>query len=135
MLKIFEQKKALSVGVSNWNIADLQEIEDAGLPMPSVNQVPFNLYHSSAQQELRDYCAEKGILFHGYSGLGAPDVFTFPFNNTGMVSCASLTSQTCKRFSLAQCDRPSPTGSSLSTLYIPLCVLCYRATSSWWTRP
>ena len=85
LLLLFQQGKALSVGVSNWNIADLQEIEDAGLPMPAVNQVPFNLYHSSAQQKMRDYCADKGILFHGYSGLGAPDVFTFPSNNTGMV--------------------------------------------------
>jgi D-xylose reductase len=33
---------------------------------------------SSTQQALRDYCASKNILFHGYSGLGAPDVFVFP---------------------------------------------------------
>ena len=86
LLDIFKQGKALSIGVSNWNIQDLQEIEDAGLPMPAVNQVPFNLYHSSAQQKMRDYCKSKGILFHGYSALGAPDVFTFPYNNTGMVT-------------------------------------------------
>ena len=113
LLDIFKQGKALSVGVSNWNIADLQEIEDAGLPMPAVNQVPFNLYHSSKQQAMREYCASKGILFHGYSALGAPDVFTFPFNNTGMVTTHST------RYAIT-CPAVTP----LLIPDVPCCVLC-----------
>ena len=84
LLKVFKDGKALSVGVSNWNITHLQEVKDAGLPMPAVNQCPFNYYHSSAQQALREYCEANGVLFHGYAPLGAPDVFTYPFQGTGM---------------------------------------------------
>ena len=78
MVKVWQEGKALAIGVSNWNVTHLQELVDAGLPLPSVNQCPFHLYKSSTQQALRDYCASKDILFHGYSGLGAPDVFVFP---------------------------------------------------------
>jgi len=84
LLKVFNDGKALSIGVSNWNITHLQEVAEAGLPLPAVNQCPFNYYHSSVQQELRDYCAANGILFHGYAPLGAPDVFVYPYKGTGM---------------------------------------------------
>ena len=144
MLLLFEQGKALSVGVSNWNIADLQEIEDAGLPMPAVNQVPFNLYHSSAQQKMRDYCAAKGVLFHGYSGLGAPDVFTFPSNNTGMVRALRAEQRTV-RHSLVLAVATAVVSVALSLMLSTarvlarplLCaaVAACRVTSSWSTRP
>ena len=62
MVRVWQEGKALAIGVSNWNTTHLQEIVDAGLPLPSVNQCPFNLYHSSAQQELRDYCKAHNIL-------------------------------------------------------------------------
>ena len=84
MVRVFQEGKARAIGVSNWNATHLQEIVDAGLPLPSVNQCPFNYYHSTAQQSLIDYCNQHDILFHGYSALGAPDVFTYPFQGTGM---------------------------------------------------
>jgi len=82
LLRVFNEGRARSIGVSNWNITHLQEVKEAGLPMPSINQCPFNYYHSSVQQELRDYCAANGILFHGYSALGAPDNFIYPTQGT-----------------------------------------------------
>jgi len=84
MVQVFKEGKALSIGVSNYNTTHLQEIVDAGLPLPAVNQCPFNYYHSSVQQELRDYCAAHGILFHGYSALGAPDNFVYNTAGTGL---------------------------------------------------
>lgn len=103
MVEIFNAGQASAIGVSNYNITHLQvrvpmhtcpptyysvvcvqEIIDAGMPLPSVNQCPFNLYLSSIQQPLRDFCAANNILFHGYSPLGVPDWKTFPSNNTNM---------------------------------------------------
>lgn len=74
MVSIFNSGGALAVGVSNYNASHLQEIIDAGLPLPAVNQCPFHLHRSSAQQSLRDFCAQHNILFNGYSPLGIPDL-------------------------------------------------------------
>jgi len=100
MLKVFNDGQALAVGVSNWNITHLQDLVDAGLPLPSVNQCPFNYYHSSVQQELIDFCRANGILFHGYSAFGAPDVFVYPINGTGM-SFIQLEDPTLKKIASA----------------------------------
>jgi len=84
MLQIFNTGGAKAIGVSNYNTTHLQEIVDAGLPLPALNQCPFHLYRSSTHQQLRDYCKAHGILFSGYSPLGVPDYHTFPIQNTGM---------------------------------------------------
>lgn len=36
---VFNAGKAWSIGVSNYNVTHLQEIKDAGMPLPSINQV------------------------------------------------------------------------------------------------
>jgi diketogulonate reductase-like aldo/keto reductase len=74
MLKIFQQGDARAIGVSNYGVPELQEFLDAGLPLPSVNQCPFNIHRSSAQQPVRDFCKQHNILFNGYSPLGIPDI-------------------------------------------------------------
>jgi glycerol 2-dehydrogenase (NADP+) len=74
MLEIFNKGEALGVGVANYNATHLQEIKDAGMLMPSVNQCPFNIHRSSSQQDTIDFCNKEGILFNSYSSLGIPDL-------------------------------------------------------------
>jgi len=78
LVEIFNAGGAKAIGVSNYQITHLQEIIDASFPLPSVNQCPFHLYRSSTQQQLRDFCKSKDILWHGYSPLGVPDLWTYP---------------------------------------------------------
>jgi len=78
MLEIYSSGQARAIGVSNYNISHLQEIINAGLPLPSVNQCPFHLYRSSTQEALRQFCNANNILFNGYSPLGIPDWHIFP---------------------------------------------------------
>jgi len=78
LVEIWKSGKARAIGVSNYNITHLQEIEQAGLPLPAVNQCPFNIYLSSQQMELASYCQSKKILFNGYSPLGIPDHHQYP---------------------------------------------------------
>ncbi|CAB9505955.1 keto reductase family 1 member C1 homolog [Seminavis robusta] len=55
------------IGVSNYNKARLQEIEDAGLPMPQVNEIEF---HPLMQQpEMTQLMQEKKIVPVAYSSL------------------------------------------------------------------
>ena len=51
---------------SNYNSTHLQEIIDAGLPLPAVNQIPFHLFHSSVQAETIAFCVAHGVLVNGY---------------------------------------------------------------------
>jgi diketogulonate reductase-like aldo/keto reductase len=71
-----------SVGVNNWNVSDIQEIEkdSRNLPLPSVVQYKFHLHQSQnnqIQKDLVDYTKAKGIIFNGFAPLGAPDWVTF----------------------------------------------------------
>lgn len=73
LLAIMAAGKAKAVGVSNFNTAHLQEIIDAKLPLPSVNQCPYNPHLHSAQAELLAMCKKHDIIFNSYSPLGIPD--------------------------------------------------------------
>jgi 2,5-diketo-D-gluconate reductase B len=73
--KLIDQKKIRSFGVSNYTIerlnAELPFVKDTGLDV-SVNQVE---YHPGLNQEdLLDYCHDKGIALVAYSPLGRGDV-------------------------------------------------------------
>jgi diketogulonate reductase-like aldo/keto reductase len=89
---VFNRGLARSIGVSNYNITHLQEIIDAGLPLPSTNQVSFNPYnYRTGRADLLAFCQKNKIQLISYSPLGVPDVHKFPvqYKNgepTGMAS-------------------------------------------------
>ena len=56
-----------SIGVSNFTIEHLAEIEAKFGILPTVNQVEFHPYHY--QKELLDYCNSKNIIIEAYSPL------------------------------------------------------------------
>jgi len=78
LVEIFNAGGARAIGVSNYNESHIQEIINASLPLPSVNQCPFHLYRSSTQRKLKDYCNSLNILWNGYSPLGVPDAKSYP---------------------------------------------------------
>ena len=74
---------AKAVGVSNYDVADLEEIRLSGMPMPALNQIPFHIYRSSSWAETLAYCLRHGIAVNAYSPLGVPDWKSFP-TSSGM---------------------------------------------------
>ena len=66
MVQIWRAGGARAIGVSNYNVTHLEEIEAAGLPLPAANQIPFSIYHSAMQAATIAHCAAKGILVNGY---------------------------------------------------------------------
>lgn len=74
MVEIFQAGGAKAIGVSNYNTSHLQEIIDAGMPLPSVNQCPFHVHRSSSQMDLVHFCQSHDIAFNAYSPLGVPDL-------------------------------------------------------------
>lgn len=65
-----------AIGVSNFGIAELQEFIDAGVPLPSVNQLHHNIY-GRADPAVVAFCTANGVHVQSYSPLGVPDHKTF----------------------------------------------------------
>ncbi|NYI02754.1 aldo/keto reductase [Cupriavidus plantarum] len=67
LLELRNSKKARAIGVSNYNIAHLEEIRNAGLPMPDANQI--ELHPWSQKTELIAYMRAHQIAPIAYSSL------------------------------------------------------------------
>lgn len=80
MLDEFDAGRALAVGVSNYELNHLEELESSGLRMPAVNQYEFHPYWQ--QNDVLEYCNAHSIVFNGYSPLGAPDHTQGQWSNT-----------------------------------------------------
>ncbi|VIO86925.1 Uncharacterized protein BM_BM4305 [Brugia malayi] len=74
--KLKDEHKIRSIGVSNYEIKHIKEIQIFGQMMPSVNQVEFHPHFT--RKELRDYCKSEGIFFQAYSSLARnhPDLMS-----------------------------------------------------------
>ena len=76
LVKLQEEGKCRSIGVSNYTIHHLQELLRKSPIVPAVNQVEFSpfLY----QSELLEFCREHGILLEAYSSLTRGQKFPHP---------------------------------------------------------
>ena len=68
MIELKKQGKVKNIGVSNYNVKHNQEIEIAGLEMPSTNQIEIHPWHV-VQTELAQYMDKHEILPIAYSTL------------------------------------------------------------------
>ncbi|KAM0754073.1 Aldo/keto reductase [Meredithblackwellia eburnea MCA 4105] len=71
--RIFESLKkeglTKSIGVSNFEISDLEVLKNAGLSTPAVNQILLHPYVWERQKDLVNYLNEHGITIEAYSSL------------------------------------------------------------------
>ncbi|KAI0644494.1 Aldo/keto reductase [Trametes meyenii] len=67
LLEAKKQGKVRTIGVSNYGPRHLEEIREAGLETPSVNQV--ELHPLCQQKEIVEYCGKHGIVVEAYSPL------------------------------------------------------------------
>lgn len=67
LVRLREMKKARAIGVSNFNVAHLEELKAAGLPAPQANQI--ELHPWSQKPELVRYLRREGIAAIAYSSL------------------------------------------------------------------
>ncbi|KAI8885991.1 Aldo/keto reductase [Backusella circina FSU 941] len=69
MEKLLETGKTRAIGVSNFNISNLERLLKSCKVVPAVNQVELHPY--LAQPELLDYCAKNNVHVTAYSPLGS----------------------------------------------------------------
>lgn len=67
LAELQQQGKTRTIGVSNFNKAHIEELADAGLPRPTVNQI--ELHPWSQKPALIDYLVEHNITPMAYSSL------------------------------------------------------------------
>jgi 2,5-diketo-D-gluconate reductase A len=63
-----ERGYARSIGVSNFNVGELDEVVGVATQVPAVNQIHLNPF--AYRRELLDACARHGIVAEAYSPLG-----------------------------------------------------------------
>ena len=61
--------KLRSIGVSNFEPRHIESLLSCGTVMPAINQIECHAH--LAQAEIRDFCAEHGILVQAYGSVGA----------------------------------------------------------------
>ncbi|KAL2682329.1 hypothetical protein Neosp_006779 [[Neocosmospora] mangrovei] len=69
MEEVYKSGKVKAIGVANWSIPYLEELQKTWKVVPAVNQV--ELHPFLPQHELREYCDKLGILLEAYSPLGS----------------------------------------------------------------
>ncbi|KAI5117837.1 hypothetical protein M0805_005166 [Coniferiporia weirii] len=98
-----------SVGVSNYGVHHLEEIREAGLETPSVNQI--ELHPFCQQRNIVNYCGEHGIVVQAYCPLVRGD-----FSNAVLQEVSKNTgrspAQVLIRWSLQRAFIPLPKSAS-----------------------
>lgn len=65
---LYDEGLCHAIGVSNYNIADLEKLMDTASVTPHVNQVEFHPFQNPI--ELREFCKDHKIQIEGYCPLG-----------------------------------------------------------------
>ena len=74
--EIYASGRAKAIGVSNFNVKDLQAILDNGTIVPAVNQIKF--YIGNTEEEITKFCEDNGILVEAYSPLATGRILDNP---------------------------------------------------------
>ena len=76
MEEFHKSGRAKAIGVSNFNVSDIQAILDNGTVKPAVNQIKF--YIGSTQEEVTSFCQSNDILIEAYSPLATGRILNNP---------------------------------------------------------
>lgn len=74
MEEFYESGKTRSIGISNFNVKDIDAILESCRIRPMVNQVKLHIGHR--QEDIAAHCAGNGILVEGYSPLATGKILS-----------------------------------------------------------
>lgn len=69
MEELFDKKQVRGIGVSNFNVDHLRQLESFGSIVPVVNQIELHPFNYRRQKEILEYCQKRGIAVIAYSPL------------------------------------------------------------------
>lgn len=101
-----EAGKVKSIGVSNFDVKDLQNLQENCKVTPAANQIKFCIGHTDAQ--ITKYCQDKGILVEGYSPLCHGTAFESDIVAKLAEKYSRTISQICLRYLIQRNVLPIP---------------------------
>ena len=102
----YEAGKLRAIGVSNFSIADIQNIIDHCKIKPMINQIPW--FIGCRDEKLKEFCNKNQILVESYSPLGTGRIIDKPVI-VEMANKYNVTpAQLCIRFALQDVDITLP---------------------------
>lgn len=102
----FKSGKARVIGVSNFEIADLQNIMAHCEVKPMVNQIKFYIGHT--QDQVTEFCQNNGILVEGYSPLATGRLLGNEIIKKIALKYSRTVPQVCIRYVLQRGVLPLP---------------------------
>jgi len=106
MEEVYGAGKARSIGVSNFEIPDVQNLLDTCHIEPMVNQIEFHV--GCTQDELTGFCQLHDILVEAYSPLGIGQLLDNPDLAIVAARCNVSVAQLCIRYALQLGTLPLP---------------------------
>jgi diketogulonate reductase-like aldo/keto reductase len=76
MEEFYETGRTRSIGISNFNVSDINAILDTCRIRPMVNQIKLHIGHR--QEEITEHCHSNNILVEGYSPLATGRILNNP---------------------------------------------------------
>ena len=98
--------RAKAIGVSNFNVADLEAILDGCSVKPMVNQIRYFIGHT--QGEVVDFCKAEGIQLTAYSPLATGKILHHPDIEAVAGRCGKSVAQVCIRYVIQKGIGPLP---------------------------
>lgn len=103
---LYKQGKIKSIGVSNFDVNDLQAIINNCEIVPMVNQIRYSVGYT--QDEIVDFCHKNHILVEAYSPLGTGSVFGNQELESIALNYNVSVAQLCLRYCLNKNVLPLP---------------------------
>jgi len=100
------QNKVKAIGVSNFNVIDLQAILEVCTITPAVNQIRYSIGYT--QDKIVEFCKKHDILIEAYSPLGTGKAFDNPQLKKLAQELNVTVAQLCIRYTLEKGTLPLP---------------------------
>lgn len=103
---IYRSGRAKAIGVSNFNVSDLQVILDGCSVPPMVNQIRF--FIGNRQEKVVDFCRDTGIQVTAYSPLATGKILEHPDIRSVAERYGKTVAQLCIRYVIQKGIGPLP---------------------------
>jgi len=106
MTEAYERGDARAIGVSNFDVDDLENITSHSDVVPLANQIEFRIGHT--QDEIVTYCQGRDILIEAYSPIGTGELLNNEEIAAVAAGCGKTVAQVCIRYALQKGCLPLP---------------------------
>lgn len=106
MIELYNAKRIKAIGVSNFQVSDIEALISATGVKPMVNQIRF--FIGNTQEEITDYCQKNDILVEAYSPLATGELTDNPQVKAIAEKYNTSLAKICLRYCIQRNTLPLP---------------------------